>query len=81
MILPTKHISLERSLMSVSSEVFELIDKRSTVSSIWNDLQDKHKAALRYGEVPYDWFVLSLDLLFLMGAIEESNGLIKKVKK
>ena len=79
MILPTKHLSPERSIISVSSEVFELIGRRSTVSSIWNSLQEKHKASLRFGDVPFDWFILALDFLYLIGAIEERNGLIKKV--
>ena len=80
MILPTKHLAPNRSLISVSSEVLELVGKKSSVSSIWTDLQNKHKSSLRFGDVPYDWFVLSLDLLFMIGAIEERNGLIKKVK-
>lgn len=80
MILPTKHLSPERSIISVSSEVFELIGRRSTVSSIWANLQEKHKASLRVGDVPYDWFILALDFLYIVGAIEEKQGLIKKVK-
>jgi len=80
MILPTKHLSPERSIISVSSEVFELIGRRSTVSSIWTSLQEKHKSSLRVGDVPYDWFILALDFLYIVGAIEEEQGLIKKVK-
>ena len=66
MILPTKHLSPERSIISVSSEVLELIGRRSTVSSIWNSLQEKHKASLRFGDVPFDWFILALDFFFLI---------------
>lgn len=80
MILPTKHLSPERSIISVSSEILELIDTRSTVSSIWNSLQKKHKASLRFSDVPYDWFILALDFLYMVGAIDERNGLIQKVK-
>jgi hypothetical protein len=80
MILPTKHLSPARSIVSVSSEVLELIGKHSTVSSIWTSLQEKHKASLRIGDVPYDWFILSLDFLYIVGAIEETQGMIKKVK-
>jgi len=80
MILPTKHLQPSRALISVASEVLELIGRKATVSSIWDALQIKHKEALRYGEVPYDWYILSLDLLFLMGAIEEQDGVIKRIK-
>lgn len=80
MILPTKHLSPQRSIISVSSEVFELIGRHSTVSSIWNNLQEKHKVSLRIGDVPFDWFILALDFLFILGAIEEKKGVIMKVK-
>lgn len=79
MILPTKHLQPSRALISVASEVLELIGRKSTVSSIWDALQVKHREALRFGEVPYDWYILSLDLLFLMGTIEEQDGIIKRI--
>lgn len=78
MILPTKHLHPDRALISVASEVLELIKGRTAVSSVWNALQEKHISTLRYGDVPYDWFVLALDLLFLFGAIEEKGGFIQR---
>lgn len=79
MILPTKHIIPRRALITVASEIYELINNRSTVSSIWNDLQDQHNQSLRYGDVSYDWFILSIDFLFIIGAIEGECGSIKRV--
>ncbi|WP_420851332.1 ABC-three component system middle component 6 [Parashewanella hymeniacidonis] len=34
---------------------------------------------MRVGDVPYDWFILALDFLYIVGAIEEKQGLIIKV--
>ncbi len=31
-------------------------------------------------KITYDWFILSLDFLFLLGIIEIDDGIIKKVK-
>jgi len=81
MILPTKHLRSDRALISVASEVLELIRDKSTVSSVWNDLQIKYKALLKYGDVPYDWYVLSLDLLYLMGLIYKEDGFLKRINK
>lgn len=81
MILPTKHLSPNRAIFSVASEIYDMIYDRSTVSSVWNDLQEKHNVSMRQGEVPYDWFILSLDFLYLIGAIEESSGNLIKVVK
>ena len=74
MILPTKHLSPDRAIITVASEILGLINNRSTVSSVWNDIQDKHRASMRQGEIPYDWFILSLDFLYLISAIDENHG-------
>jgi ABC-three component (ABC-3C) system Middle Component 6 len=79
MILPSKHLRPDRALISVASEVLELVGRRTTVSSIWNELQAKHSASLRQGVISFDWYVLSLDLLFLMGCIEEKGRYIKRI--
>ncbi|WP_275100171.1 ABC-three component system middle component 6 [Sedimenticola hydrogenitrophicus] len=80
MILPTKHLSPDRALISVASDVYGLIGKKSTVSSLWMDLKEKYQMKLRLGVVSYDWFVLSLDLLYVMGLIYWDDNNITKVK-
>lgn len=81
MILPTKHLSPERAIITVASEIFVLINNRSTVSSVWNDLQEKNRECMRQGRIPYDWFILSLDFLYMIGAIEEDNGKLTRAAK
>ncbi|WP_444922366.1 ABC-three component system middle component 6 [Microbulbifer sp. CnH-101-G] len=81
MILPTKHLSPDRAIITIASEVFELINNRSTVSSVWNEFQEKQRGCMRQGEIPYDWFVLSLDFLYLIGSIEEDSGRLSRVTK
>lgn len=77
MILPTKHIPLNRSLLGVGAELLALLDRESTVSGLWTAL----KREKREDEVPFDWFVLALDLLFGIGAIEFERGLLKPSRK
>ena len=77
MILPSKHLSERRALLNVGSEILELLDKPRTVSSVWEQLRgDKEKAKRR--RVSYDWFVLALDLLFLIDAVALRDGLLTK---
>jgi hypothetical protein len=80
-ILPSKHIPPNRSLISVAAEVHEFIVAKSTVSSIWNELNEMLSKSMRAGEISYDWFILSLDLLFLLGFIENESGFIKRKKQ
>ena len=78
MILPTKHLSPDRAIITIASEILELIDNRSTVSSVWNDFRHKNKASMRQCEIAYDWYILSLDFLYLISAIEEDNGILAR---
>lgn len=79
MILPNKHLSPDRAIITVASEILTLINNRSTVSSVWNEFRERQKKSMRQGEIPYDWYVLSLDFLYLIGSIEECNGRLSRV--
>lgn len=76
MILPSKHLSERRALLTVGSEILDLLDRPRTVSSVWEEVRgSKSDGRLR---LSYDWFVLALDLLFLLGAIGLNDGLLTK---
>jgi hypothetical protein len=81
MILPSKHIPPNRALITLAAEVHELINGKSTISSLWNDFNEVLVKSMRAGEVSYDWFILSVDLLFLLDFIKSENGYIKKKTK
>ncbi len=78
MIFPTKHLPPKRSLISISAEVYELIGDKSTISSIWEEYSNILSRSLRVADVSYDWFILSIDLLYLLKLIELKDGFIKR---
>lgn len=78
MILPTKGISEERSLLVVGAEVLRLLVEPQTVSRVWERLQESRDRAKRE-PIRYDWFVLALDLLHCLGAITLERGRLCKV--
>lgn len=79
MILPTKHISEERALLSVGAKVLKRLSQPKTVSTLWEEmtrrpLPERDRApALRY-----DAYLLALSLLFMIDAIELHNGLLRR---
>lgn len=79
MILPTKHLSQDRALLTVGARLLARLTQPKTVSSLWEEIsrstipEESKKSALRY-----DAYVLTLDLLFLMGAIEFQDGLLSR---
>ena len=73
MILPTKHIAVHRSLIGIGADILRLIEEPMTVSRLWEELK-RLRAGSETGRIPFDWFVLALDLLFMLGAVKYSQG-------
>ena len=78
MILPTKHIPPDRSLIGVGAEVLTLLTQPMTVSRLWDELRAR-RAAASQALVDYKWFVLALDLLFMIGAVRLDQRLLRRV--
>lgn len=74
MILPTKRMPSDRCLLGVGARILRQLRRPETVSRLWETLMRDGNEA-----VPYDWFILSLDLLFVVGAVEFIEGRVQKV--
>jgi len=79
MILPSKHLSQNRALLTVGGRILQHMSQPTTISSLWEELPRQNSAG-RNDAPPlrYDGFVLALDLLFLIGAIEFQDGLLTR---
>ena len=78
MIVPTKRIHQDRALLAVGAEVLRRLDEPKTVSRLWEEIQRNYRSRAAAPTLTYDWFILSLDLLFTVNAIRLSQGLITK---
>jgi hypothetical protein len=78
MILPTKRIHQDRALLAVGAAVLRRLDEPKTVSRLWDEVERSYRSRASSPTLTYDWFILSLDLLFVINAIAFSNGLISK---
>ena len=82
MILPSKTITPERSLIAIGSLVLELLRKSPlTVTSVWTEFHTDESFP-QPNPTSFEWFVLSLDMLYALGAIElEPNGVLRLVER
>lgn len=76
MILPTKRLREDRALIGIGAEILRLLDERKTVSRLWDEF--KRSRTDGAGTASFDWFVLALDLLFMMGAVTLERGLMRR---
>jgi hypothetical protein len=75
MILPTKHIRTRHSLIALGSLALAELPRPSTVSELRDRLS--RVEALR----SYDRFLLTLDFLYMIGAIEYANGRLARTSE
>jgi hypothetical protein len=74
LILPTKRIPQDRALIAVGADVLVLLSRPQTVSKLWEDVKSRRLTRKTCSPLPFDWFLLSLDFLFLIGAVELREG-------
>ena len=81
MILPTKHLSAEKSLLGVGALALRCLDEPGTVSRLWEVTAQAVEQDRALGTLTFDWFVLALDMLFAIGAVEMRDGLLRRIEQ
>lgn len=75
MILPTKNISPDRALLTLAGKIFGRLNAPRTISGIW----DEFRAQQESRPIAYGWFILAVDLLFLMQLVWlDQDGLLRR---
>ncbi len=80
MILPTKHVRPERALIGVGAEILNILNRPMTVSRLWDKVRGGRAKHAPNAPIDYQWFILSLDLLYTIGAIDFDRGLVGKAE-
>ncbi|MBU3907004.1 MAG: hypothetical protein KKA64_02005 [Nanoarchaeota archaeon] len=73
MIMPTKHIRIENSLLGTGAELLNMMSQPKTISTLWD--QSKSIKGIK----SYESFTLVLDFMFIIGAIEFNDGFIRRI--
>ena len=76
MILPTKGIAPDKALLSIGATILRSLDEPKTVSRLWADLRRVEEGP---ADLTFDWFVLALDLLYLMETLDYFGGRVFRV--
>ena len=79
MILPTKHVHPDRALIGVGAEVLDILKRPMTMSGLWDEVRGRRSLHAPNAPIDYRWFILSLDLLFTIGALNFDRGLVQRV--
>lgn len=78
MILPTKHLPQDRALLGIGADILSQLSEPRSVSELWETVRDARNKRLTATPLPFDWFVMALNLLFAIYAIKYNNGIIQR---
>jgi hypothetical protein len=82
MILPTKRLSIESSLLGVGADVLMVLNQPKSVSRVWAELKEPRRSLNERGErLTFEWFVLALDVLFLTDSVSLHDGVLTRKKQ
>ncbi|NNN36027.1 hypothetical protein HLK59_37825 [Streptomyces sp. S3(2020)] len=76
MLTPTKGIAPDRALLAVGAQILQELDSPLTVSQAWARLKARRTELGHGSPVSFGWFVLALDVLHALGAVEIRDELL-----
>ena len=79
MILPNKHTPTDRALLGVGGDILTALATPKTVSALWDEIRSREGQDTRAATIDYKWFVLAVDLLFMLEAVELANGVLHRM--
>ena len=75
MILPTKHVRINYSLLGVGALILARLKGPTTVSALWEELRSLPEIST------YERFTLGLDLLYMIEIIEIRDGTLQRLQQ
>jgi hypothetical protein len=75
MILPTKHLEMDKSLLAIGGLILNTLPRPRTVTSMWEEVR-RHEVGLTF-----ESFSLALTFLYAIGAVEMADEMIRRVRR
>lgn len=70
MILPKKHLSLDESLFGFGAYLLDNIKKNSNIDRLWRNYLSDYKNNIYSVKFTFDQYIITIDYLFAINAIE-----------
>ena len=77
MILPTKHLRSEASLIYVGGIIHNIIATTPlSIDQLWHITKHEYVKRFQDCDITYDWFILALSMLYTISAVSFVDGRI-----
>jgi hypothetical protein len=71
MILPTKHLELDKSLLAIGGRILNALPRPRTVTAMWEEVRKDYEA------LTFESFALALAFLYAIGAVDMQDEMIR----
>lgn len=78
-LLPNKYVHEERTIIMAGGKLIHLLENPMTVTQLWDNYKT-HQDKSKLPQVPFDLFILTLDFLYVIGALEFRKGKLRRLK-
>jgi hypothetical protein len=75
MILPTKHLQLDKSLLAIGGRILTALPRPRTITSTWEEVRREYEI------LSFESFALALTFLYSIGAVETEDELIRAARR
>lgn len=72
MILPNKHVTTEYSMLGLGALILQRLQRPQRISTLWEKVREIPEIGT------FERFVLALDLLYILGAVEIKDGKLRR---
>jgi len=70
---PSKHVSFNESIVGIGAIILKHLDGGKAIDDLWRELRGTKASHYRLPErVDFDVFILAVDFLFLVGAVQHT---------
>ncbi|WP_339783466.1 ABC-three component system middle component 6 [Paenibacillus sp. FSL R7-0313] len=81
MLTPTKNLHEDKSIIKIGARILSILNSPHTVSSAWKSyVQIQEYETNGKIRIQFDNFILAIDFLYIIGAIEHGDDLMWRSK-
>jgi len=76
MLTPTKNLHEDKTLIKIGAKTLSFLSSPKSVNSLWNLYIDYQEGLANIPKINFDTFLLGLNFLFIIGAIDYRDDII-----
>ena len=81
MLTPTKNLHEDKAILKIGARILSFLTFPRTLSSTWEAyIEFQNQESLNIPNIQFDTFILALDFLYMIGAIEYQGDLLRRTK-